>query len=224
MNFDCLWNTLVLEPAFRDWLIAVGTVGMAITTVYVIRQNALQRGDSFRPVLVLSPLDGIDPLDRSSLLCADPPQSAPELRAYLIPCVLRNIGVGPALNVCLYMRFMGIEGFGIRRELAPLRAGDSRGDADHPLRVQFRPHDGFNDASAHFAPGNQWDLVLEYQDVFGHDFHTIHSKNPQQSWTVCGEGPAPPGVDPAVVNANQAAMSASAAGRDDGPVGPGFGP
>jgi hypothetical protein len=27
MNFDSLWNALILEPAFRDWLNTVGTVG-----------------------------------------------------------------------------------------------------------------------------------------------------------------------------------------------------
>jgi len=34
-------------------------------------------------------------------------------------------------------------------------------------------------------------LVLEYEDVFGNTFHTIHSKHLGEPWTRVGRGPAP---------------------------------
>ena len=207
--------------------VMAGFTGWSIVASQRQQRRALQQSDQhhqdgFRPVLVLSTFDGIDPLDRSALLCLNPPRPGDATRLYLIPCLLRNVGVGPALKVHLSLRFMGIEGYGISRELAPMQAGERRGDADHPVAVQFRPRGSFNDTDVLLSVGTSWELLLEYEDVFGNRFHTIHSKIPLQPWTVCGKGPAPPGVDPAVVNANLAAMSAFAAGRDNGPVGPGF--
>jgi hypothetical protein len=116
---------------------------------------------------------------------------------------------------------MGIEGYGISRELAPMQAGESMGDANHPLGVRLLPQQDFNDADVQLSTGTLWELLLEYEDVFGNRFHTIHSKIPLQPWTVCGKGPAPLGVDPAVVNAR---LQAGGPGRDDGPVSPGLGP
>lgn len=188
-----------------------------------LQQSDQHHRDGFRPVLVLRPHDGVDPLNRGALLRAGKYSGTDGSHVFVINAAVQNVGVGPALNIRLTLRVMGIEGYGTSRELAPLRAGEMRGDREHPLRIPLWLHDGFNSADFQSATNPIWTLVLEYKDVFGHAFHTIHSKDPQQLWTVCGKGPAPLGVDPAVVNANLAAISASAAGRDDRPVGPGSG-
>ena len=183
-------------------------------------QSDRHHQDGFRPVLVLRPHDGVDPLDRGALLRAESNAGTDGSHVFVINAALHNVGVGPALNIRLTLRVMGIEGYGTSRELAPAQVGETRGDREHPLRIPLWLRDGFNLADFLSAPGPGWALILEYRDVSGHDFHTIHSKNPQQPWTECGKGPAPPGVDPAVVNAM---LQAGAVGRDVGPVSPGFG-
>lgn len=206
--------------------VMAGLTGWSIVANQRLQRSALQQSDqhhqdSFRPVLVLAPSDDAIPLDRSKLLKLAPTSSGVTERTYIIACLLTNIGVGPALNVHLMLRMRGIDGYGISRELTPVSAGllGSRGESDGSIRVTFKPHNGFNDTDVQLSTGDPWELLLEYEDVFGNRFHTIHSKFPLQPWTVCGKGPAPPGVDPAVVNAM---LQAGSTGRDDGPVSPGF--
>ena len=209
--------------------VMAGFTGWSIVVSQRQQRRALQQSDQhhqdgFRPVLVLAPLDDAVPLDRSRLLkLAQISPSATE-RTYIIACLLSNIGVGPALNVHLQLRVRGIEGFGISRELPPVSACllGSRADPDGSIRVTFQPHAGFNDAGVQLSTGDPWELFLEYEDVFGNRFHTIHSKNPLQPWTVCGKGPAPRGVDPAVASAMLRAGGTGV--RDDGPAGFGSGP
>lgn len=158
------------------------------------QQSEQHHQDSLRPVLVLAPRAGIDQLDRSNLLWSVPVKLQETIRTFETPCVLRNIGTGPALNARLTLRFMGIDGYGIARDVAPLRAGGETDGSERHLKVQFRLCDGFNDADFQLACGMGWELLLEYEDVFGNHFHTIHCKNPQRPWTVCGKGTAPEGA------------------------------
>lgn len=230
------WNAVI---AICTALAAVFTAAMAWFTRKSIVESHAQyektraqseqhHQDAFRPVVVLSPFEGVEPEDRSNVIHFDPAVGSDERRFVMISGILRNVGTGPALGVRLHFRAMGKQDYGFILFLAPIGVGEkydlaSRGPSNRPLRYPVRPTPGFNAADIAFAGGTGWDLVIEYEDVFGNAFHTIHRKDPQQLWTTCGKDPAPPGVDPAVVNANQAAMSASAAGRDDGPVGPGSG-
>jgi len=154
-------------------------------------QSEQHHQDAFRPVLVLAPRSGIDQLDRSNLLWDLPAKPQETTRAFETPCVLRNIGTGPALNVRMGVRLMGIEGYGISREVIPLRAGGETAGTEGHLRMEFRLRDDFNAADVDFAKGLGWEVLLEYEDVFGNTFHTIHRKNPQMPWTECGKGQAP---------------------------------
>ncbi len=209
--------------------VMAGFTGWSIVASQRQQRRALQQSDQhhqdgFRPVLVLAPSDDAIPLDRSKLLKLAPTSPGTTERTYIIACLLINIGVGPALNVHLMLRVRGIDGYGISRELIPIPTGllGNRGDPDGSVRVTFQPHAGFNDADVQLSMGDPWELFLEYEDVFGNRFHTVHSKNPQKPWTVCGRGPAPLGVDPAAVNAML--QAGGAGGRDDEPVGSGPGP
>jgi hypothetical protein len=73
---------------------------------------------------------------------------------------------------------------------------------------------GFIDTDAQSAPGEDWELLLEYEDVFGRVFHTVHPKNPQRPWTAIGRGPAPKGRDPKDVESELQAMSQAQAHVD----------
>lgn len=178
---------------------AIATAWMASMTKRSLQQVEKHHQDSYRPILAIAPSDDAIPIDRSTLLKLAPISPGAFESTYIIAGLLTNIGVGPALNVRLVLRIMGIEGYGISRELTPVPTRENRGESDYSFRVSFQPHGGFNDADAQLSTGPSWEIILEYEDVFGHRFHTIHSKNPQIPWTVCGTGSPPPGRSPSTV-------------------------
>lgn len=160
-----------------------------------MRSEAHHR-DTFRPVVVLSQFEGVEPEDRSNVIQFDPAVGSNERRFVRVSGFLRNVGVGPALNVRLLFRAMGKTDYGFTLALAPIGAREKydlaqRAQNGQGLRYQVRPTSGFNAADIDFASGTGWDLVIEYQDVFGNTFHTIHRKNPLLPWTECGTGVAP---------------------------------
>lgn len=184
---------------------AIGTVAMSAFTYGVIRQNRQQRQDAARPILLLTPFDGVVPASRSGLLGPRSIVSPSEnTHSYQISCALSNVGVGPALHVRLQLRFMNRDDYGISRELAPLAAGEARGDAQHPLSLPVTLSTSFHETDFALAAGTGWTMVLEYQDVFGNRFHTLHASAPQQPWVVYGNGPAPAGFRPAPVQVMEA--------------------
>lgn len=187
MSWTLLWEAAT----------AIGTVAMSAFTYGVIRQNRQQRQDAARPILLLTPFDGVVPASRSDLLWPSSTVSPSEnTHSYQILCVLNNVGVGPALQVRLQLRFMNRDDYGISRELVPLGAGEARGDTPHPLSLPVTLSSTFNDADFALAAGTGWTMVLEYQDVFGNRFHTLHASAPQLPWVVYGNGPAPAGFRP----------------------------
>lgn len=154
-------------------------------------QSERHHQDSLRPLVVLTPLDGIDPTDRSKLLDLGPGPDGQHLLS--LACELRNIGTGPALNPRMHLRAMGIAGYGFTKRLSPIRAGQLLWDLDgtDAIQIAIWPSDGYNPADIAFTAGTTWQLILEYEDVFGSVFHTIHRKDPTLPWTVCGIGSAP---------------------------------
>ena len=184
---------------------AIGTVAMSAFTYGVIRQTRQQRQDGARPILLLTPFDGVIPASRPGLLGPRSVVSPSEnTHSFQICCALNNVGVGPALHVLLQLRFMNRDDYGISRELAPLGAGEARGDAQHPLSLPVTLSTAFNETDFTLAAGTGWTMVLEYQDVFGNRFHTLHASAPQLPWVVYGNGPAPAGFRPAPVQVMEA--------------------
>ncbi len=198
MNVE--WTTI---SGIATWIAAIATAAAAIATAWMagmtkrsLQQVEKHHQDSYRPILVIAPSDDAIPIDRSMLLKLAPSSPGSFESTYIISGLLTNLGVGPALNVRLVLRIMGIAGYGISRELTPVPAKESRGESDYSVRVSFQPQGGFNDADAQLSTGSSWEIILEYEDVFGNRFHTIHSKNPQRPWTVCGRGSPPLGRSP----------------------------
>lgn len=162
-------------------------------------QSEQQHQDAFRPVVVLSPFEGVEPEDRSNVIHFDPAVGTDQRRFVRVAGFLRNVGVGPALNVHLLFRAMSKQNYGFTLALTPVGAGEKYDlgsrqvgpAATQGMRYPVCPIPGFNAADIALAGGTGWDLVIEYEDVFGNCFHTIHHKNPQLPWTACGKGPAP---------------------------------
>lgn len=182
------WNNM-------DWTAAsaISTAAMAAMTFWTIRQARKHHRDEYRPILSLVPLEAIDPVDRNGLLVAEQAHPQNSDRFYLLRGALKNVGRGPALNVKATLRFLRVEGYGFSTELAPVGAGERLGSAVEPLRVAARFHDRFNDMDFQMGAGGEWEILIEYNDVFLRRFHTVHSKIQQKPWTVLGCGDAPTG-------------------------------
>ncbi len=180
-----LWVKLALV-AFT----AIGTVGMAISTYYLIRQNKRHYQDESRPVCMLVIWGSTDRFAREGFLRIQAAQSHPTKRIQLLGQII-NIGTGPALHVYLHIRLPSKNCTLISCELPPLGAksawGDDMGSIFIP--VEFPP--GFTDGDFAGVPGESWELYLTYVDVFGNKFYAKHAKDSQQPWVVLGKGNVP---------------------------------
>lgn len=201
MTWDATTTAAVVTAACTA-AAAVATAFMAVFTGIAIKSGQRQfrdaqarseehHRDAFRPVVVLSPFEGIEPEDRSNVIQFDAAAGSDERRFVRIAAILRNVGAGPALKVRLLFRAMSKPGYGFALALAPIGASEKYDLASRNVRYPVQPTSGFNAADIAFASGTGWELVIEYEDVFGNPFHTIHRKNPQMPWTECGKGPAP---------------------------------
>jgi hypothetical protein len=180
-----------------DAMTAFGTVSMALATFIVILQGRRLRKiddqhhqDTLRPICILTPFDGVDPQHwRDTLLTVHPDAPRPGFGIIEVRCGLRNIGPGPALNVGMMFRFHDMAGYTTTPwELGPLRAGECRGSKDAPLRIPIQLRAPFNSQDFAQIPGKSWELILVYDDVFGHSFHAMHPKNPLQMNRLYREG------------------------------------
>lgn len=169
-------------PTFWEAATAVGTIAMAVTTGWVIWQNRDYHRDAFRPICILVPEDGTEQFARAQVV---QPREEPNERVsayYLVKTGVRNVGAGPALHLRLLIRFPMnpvSEGLEPTLELPPLAAGQQM---ESPISLPVRLHDRFNISDFRSAADLQWELWLEYQDIFGKAFRTLHVKNPQRPW------------------------------------------
>lgn len=155
-------------------------------------QDKHHHEDGFRPLLVLGPGDGSDSIDRQNMLTV-----MPSGFGLFADCVVRNIGAGPALNIRLSVRGEGREGFGPDSELSPLAAGDTFKGHDGHIKIGPIYTDAINRADMQNLPNGLWLLVLEYEDIFGNPFYTMHTKERGKPWTSVGRG-KPPSTTPHV--------------------------
>lgn len=200
-------NFLDVITAISTAAAAVFTAVMALLTRRAIKEGQGQRKetndhfaltrdqdkqhheDAFRPLLVLTASSSSEIYERGELVDVYMPQG--QLSSVFVNCVLRNIGSGPALNVRLSVRSDRRTGFGPSRELPPVAANGVISDGGSRIEVLVVHRDGFNVQDVRNLPNGLWLLVLEYQDVFGNTFHTIHSKHSGEPWTRVGRGLAP---------------------------------
>ena len=195
---------------FWNALTGIGTLGLAGATFCVIRQGQRQRQDAesqhrdrFKPICLLAPYGGVDAWNRrGKLLEAIPPAPEnPSCGTVAIRCVLRNVGVGPALKLRLKFRFLDMNGWTSEPwELSPLGAGEACGSEAAPLLVPFPIHERFNQTDFATLTGKPWEIWLEYEDVFGRQFQSIHRKTLFNSdpstftWQLAGPGQEPKAI------------------------------
>ena len=151
-------------------------------------QDKQHHEDTFRPLVVLTPSNPADAIERKDILSCLQPAN---LGFVLVECVAHNIGTGPALNIRLHVRSDRRTGFGPSRELVPLAANSSFQDGAGRIEIPIAYSADFNSADLNNLPSGLWLLVLEYDDVFGNSFHTLHSKHLGEPWTCVGRGAAP---------------------------------
>lgn len=173
-----------------DTLTGLGTFALAVATFVVVfqtrrerRDNDRHHQDSLQPICILTPYDGVDPQHWRDTLLTVSRDASPRLGFGIVElkCALRNIGLGPALNVGIMFRIHDLGGYTTQPwELGPLRAGESRGSENAPLRipVQFLAPLEAQDFAQ--LPGRSWELILVFEDVFGNSFYAMHAKNPLQ--------------------------------------------
>lgn len=176
-----LWNALT----------GIGTLALAGATFCIIRQGQRQRAeterqhrDRFKPICLLAPYSGVDAWNRRATLieATAPAPDNPSCGTVAIRCVLRNVGLGPALKLRLKFRFLDMNGWTSEPwELSPLGAGEACGGEAEPLLVPFPIHERFNQTDFATMTGKLWEIWLEYEDVFGRQFQSIHRKAPVNS-------------------------------------------
>lgn len=170
------------------------TAWMVFLTKNGIEQNRDQHRDTFRPMLVFIPHHGASQEARAKVVQVI--ASQPIMKFW---GTIRNIGAGPAINGAMKLRIRGLEGYGPDPfNLPPIAALEFYGKVGENIPVPIPHRPWFNETDAQLAPGEHWEIVLEYEDVFGRIFHTSHTKNPQLPWTTIGRGPAPRGRDPQI--------------------------
>jgi hypothetical protein len=195
-----LWNALT----------GIGTLALAVATFCVIRQGQRQRGDTerqhrdrFKPICLLAPYGGVDAWNRRGAMMETmtPALDNPSCGTVAIRCVLQNAGVGPALKLRLKFRFLDMNGWTSEPwELSPLGAGEACGGETEPLLVPFPIHERFNQTDFATMTGKLWEIRLEYEDVFGRQFQSIHRKAPVNSdpstftWQAAGPGQEPKAI------------------------------
>ncbi len=167
-----------------DAFTAIGTVAMAGTTFWVIRQNKRHHQDTLKPVCILVPDGGLDAFARRDVVKTHEEPNNPT-KFFLVQCAMKNIGGGPAVKLRLAIRFSTNPVAQPEVELQPLGANQC---VPSPIRVPAILHERFNATDYQFGPGEVWELWLVYEDLFGRVFHTRHSKNPQQPWASFGKG------------------------------------
>ncbi len=175
-------------PSAWEALTAAGTIAMAATTVAVILQNRRQHREALQPICVLVPENGTDAVGRRDILQLQKEPNDPN-KYFSICCDLKNIGGGPAVKLRLRVTFWVNTTARFAAELSPLGAHEI---VAGPLRIPVFVGKQFTEAEYGWAPGEGWDLWLEYEDVFGNVFHTRHTKTPQQPWVQIGKGSIPP--------------------------------
>jgi len=141
--------------------IASATREQAEASVKMAEEMREQRYDAVRPIVdIVINEKQITPLETSRQAYGDNPRS--------LPCMLRNVGVGPAINVYSFIEDIHDPGGNSRRwdfGILPSTAG--KGEMEYsqekPLLLMQRD--------------NQRALVAHYEDVYGNVFKSIREVN-----------------------------------------------
>lgn len=156
----------------------------------IAKEKANLHVDQSRPICVLVRPPHFDALDKRAELVEkiDPTQDNPHLGTFVIRCALQNMGASPALKIRITFKFpdgQTTEPW----ELPPMGANEKRGGEDHPLRVPIPLDDpqhgikhSLNRTDFEKVAAMAWEIWLEYEDISGKPFCTVHHKTPLKPW------------------------------------------
>lgn len=189
-----------------DWnvLSAIATAAAAIATAcmaWMTRKSMLQvekhHQNGFRPICILENNYGFDdPTRRDGYLSVKRYGNADLIISMQLK--LKNVGSGPALHVRMILLFPdNSPESGYPVELPSLPSGGEYSASSEPIvfRMSMQNYEqhkfGFNlpiNDTNNIPVSALWNIVLEYEDVFGNIFYTVHPKNASCPWTKIGVG------------------------------------
>ena len=196
------WATLALALAttvsacFTEKM-ARKTSDLAESNKKIIEQNERHHMDDTRPIVIIEHNDNIEPYDARPIVSTIKEGVANlgnNYAKFSVNGLLRNIGVGIALDVTLMIRFEKSSRKEIIAEFPPLEAASGSRQLGtiefHTTTLDsdfLGQNNQFKYNEYQSAPGQLWEIYISYKDIYGRLFYTKHPKNPQERWTSLGE-------------------------------------
>jgi hypothetical protein len=205
------WATLALAAAttvsaFYAEKMSRKTSDLANANEKLVEQNERHHIEDQRPILILeykfNPelmanrtvlLGKIDPTQWRSLY----PEIQDNFALFLFginegDVKLKNCGKGIALNPTILIRFEDNSGKELRSDFSAipadsfltLQAVAFRTKLDSAL-LDSRKQVMTNEYHALF--GQPWKIFIEYDDIYGNHYYTMHTKDPTQRWIILGD-------------------------------------
>ncbi|MBU2834165.1 hypothetical protein [Acidithiobacillus ferriphilus] len=185
-----------LLAGFTAWM-AKATSGLAKSNKKIIEQNERHHMDDARPIVIVEHNDNIEQYDTRSIVSTIEESGANlgnNYATFSVNGLLRNIGVGIALDVTLMIRFEKSSRKEIIAEFPPLEAASGSRQLGtiefHTTTLNsdfLGQNNRFKREEYQSAPGQLWEIYISYKDIYGRLFYTKHPKNPQERWTSLGE-------------------------------------
>lgn len=189
--------TLIL--AFFTACMSFYTKKLADRNRDLIKQNERHHMDDERPIIVIDSDINLELYENRAIIRIPREDEANysqmiknNYATFIIKASLKNIGRGTALNPKMVIRFENTSTKEIEADFPPLASGASLPlDAIDFCTTTF--DSAFLDQDNKFktneyqrAPGQSWEIFIEYHDIYGNAFYTRHPKNPQERWTTLG--------------------------------------
>lgn len=180
--------------------LAVATFWMAFKTAKLAKQEERHHQDASMPVCLLETLGdgGGGAGSRQDVVKFLPSTHTSTLSFYEIRGILKNVGVGPALKLRVILYCLS-HNYSVSYELAPLGANETRNPskiaspAPNGVIISF-PHKStpnIDDTAISSSCSGNWDLYLQYEDVFGNPYYTSYSTKNADIWGEFKKGVTP---------------------------------
>ena len=179
--------------ASKTKALAQETAKVAQETAALVAQEARHHKERFTPVCVLVPrIDGnrvparlLNFKDAQDIQVMG--EDRRENRFCEIPCLIQNVGVGPAMNVVMTLRFLGDKTQEAVFKLPPIGNGCTLDPALSVAGGFGFPVEMINgvfekDDLVNAIMEGHWEIDLACTDVFGDTVHTLHSGDPEKPW------------------------------------------
>ena len=179
-SFFLALGTVVL--AFATRRVAQETKQLGKETQNMARQEDEHHKQSFTPICVVVPNPNAQRVTQREGIVSDHgtletrgSEGSHTILHCQVACTVKNIGVGPALNVLMMLRVTDLGNAEGVREMGFIGIGGSEGESHTPFLVDIdvgKLADLRDGVSRGNSVANHWEIDLKYQDVFGHNSGT----------------------------------------------------